>query len=226
MTHAYRTAPVRVEWHEKPFSRLAGLVGFAVVISALGGWTKRVRAADEVSAPSAALVSKEMGSLQSQVSALNSQVAVMKVQLERHEAIATASQRYGIPADLAAAIHDIALSESVDPALAFRLVKIESNFVRTARSTAGAYGLTQVRLPTARFYYPDITEEQLVDRSTNLRVGFRFLRDLLNRYDGDEELALLAYNRGPQRVNDILAQGGDPDNGYAHSILKGVRRAR
>ena len=36
-------------------------------------------------------------------------------------------------------------------------------------------------------------------------------------------LALLAYNRGPARVAEILAQGGDPKNGYSDAVLKGYR---
>ena len=226
MAHAYRTAPVRTEWHEKTLARLAGLAAVTLLVSALGGWTKRVRAADEVSPPTAALVSKEMNGMQEQMATLKSQVATMKVQLARQEAVAAHSSRFGVPADLAAAIYDIALSESIDPALAFRLVRTESNFARTAHSSANAIGYTQVRLPTARFYYPGITEQQLLDRNTNLRIGFRFLRDLLNQFDGDQELALLAYNRGPQRVTDILAQGGNPDNGYAHTVLRGMHRTK
>ena len=38
----------------------------------------------------------------------------------------------------------------------------------------------------------------------HVRIGFRFLRDLMRQYDGNEHLALLAYNRGPARVNEYL----------------------
>src|SRR5690606_30244998 len=97
------------------------------------------------------------------------------------------------------------------------------NFKRGAKSGAAAIGYTQVRLPTARFYQAGITERQLYDRDTNLRIGFRFLRDLLGHFDGDLRLALLACNRGPQRVKDILASGGDPSNGYASAVM-GIKR--
>ena len=36
-------------------------------------------------------------------------------------------------------------------------------------------------------------------------------------------LALLAYNRGPAKVNDILAKGGNPANGYSDAVLKGFQ---
>ena len=128
-----------------------------------------------------------------------------------------------IPADLAGAIYDIALSEGIDPSLGFRLVKIESDFKRTARSPAGALGYTQLQLATARFYDSSLTEEKLLDRDTNLRLGFRFLKDLMGQFDNNMHLALLAYNRGPGKVAEILAEGGDPKNGYSDAVLRGYR---
>ena len=62
--------------------------------------------------------------------------------------------------------------------------------------------------------------EALFDRDTNLRLGFRFLRTLLDKYHGNVKLALLAYNRGPDRVDAILRDGGDPDNGYPRLVLR------
>jgi soluble lytic murein transglycosylase-like protein len=110
--------------------------------------------------------------------------------------------------------------------MAFRLVRVESEFYERARSPMNAIGLTQLRLPTARFYKPGITEAQLFERDENLRIGFHFLKDLLKRFDGNVDHALLAYNRGPTTVASILAQGGDPRNGYAKKVIKGdVRNA-
>src|SRR3989454_1519547 len=98
------------------------------------------------------------------------------------------STNYHIAADLSAAIYDIALAEGVDPALAFRLVKTESNFTAKAKSKVGAIGYTQVLPSTARLYEPGLTMQQLYDRHTNLRLGFRYLRDLLERYEGTQLL--------------------------------------
>jgi soluble lytic murein transglycosylase-like protein len=149
---------------------------------------------------------------------------LLKLQLARTNAIFEYSAQYKIPADLSADIYDIALSEGIDPAMAFRLVRVESEFYERARSPMNAIGLTQLRLPTARFYKPDVTDAQLFDRHTNLRLGFRFLKDLLERFDGNVDHALLAYNRGPTTVAAILAQGGDPRNGYAKKVIKGELR--
>jgi soluble lytic murein transglycosylase-like protein len=194
----------------------------AAVIGTLSGWTERVRAADEVAPPDAGLIARRIGSLSDQLESARGEAEVASVQLARANAIIENSARYQIPADLAADIYDIALSEGIDPAVGFQLVKVESSFRRNARSSKAAFGYTQIQLPTARFYKSDVTEKQLYERETNLRLGFRFLKDLLEQFDDDMHLALLAYNRGPARVAEILADGGDPANGYSDAVLRGV----
>jgi soluble lytic murein transglycosylase-like protein len=203
------------------------LVAAALAIGAAGGWTKRVRAADstnEVLDPRR--LARQFGSLNDEVLAAKGEAALARVQLERANAVIRYSAKYQIPADLAGAIYDIALSEGIDPALGFRLVKIESDFKREARSSAAAFGYTQLQVATARFYDPSITEQKLLERDVNLRLGFRFLKDLMRQYRNDMHLALLAYNRGPGRVDQILAQGGDPKNGYSDAVLRGYRPPR
>jgi soluble lytic murein transglycosylase-like protein len=203
--------------------RGALLLGTAAVVGTLAGWTKRVRAADDVSFPDVGLVVRQMGHLGHEVDAAKGEAALAKLQLDRANAIIGSSAKYQIPADLASDIYDIAVSEGIDPALGFQLVKIESGFKAGAKSNMGAFGYTQVQLATARFYEPGVTAKQLMERETNLRVGFRFLRDLMTKFDRDTHLALLAYNRGPARVSGILAQGGNPATGYSDAVLKGYR---
>jgi soluble lytic murein transglycosylase-like protein len=199
------------------------LVALALAIGALGGWSKRLRAADDTGRLDPRRVARQFGSLSDEVVSARGEAALARVQLERANAVMGYSAKYQIPADLAGAIYDIALSEGLDPALGFRLVKIESDFKREARSSAAAFGYTQLQLATARFYDPKITEERLLQRDVNLRLGFRFLKDLMGQYKNDMHLALLAYNRGPGRVNEILAEGGNPKNGYSDAVLKGYR---
>jgi soluble lytic murein transglycosylase-like protein len=209
---------------ERILLRGGALLLAAVSIGALGAWNKRVRANDHATAPDVSIVARQMGSLTDQLEAAKGETVVIKLQLERANAILDNSTRYQIPADLSAAIYDIALSEGIDPSLGYQLVKIESQFNRKALSPMQAFGYTQLQLPTARFYQPGITQKDLYDRDTNLRLGFRFLNDLLARFNYDVHLALLAYNRGPARVDQILAQGGNPANGYSDAVLKGYRR--
>jgi soluble lytic murein transglycosylase-like protein len=203
--------------------RGALLLATAAVIATLAGWTGRVRATDAVTPPDAGFVARRMGSLSDQLDATRGEMAVMKLQLDRADAVIAASAKYQIPADLAGAIYDIALSEGIDPALGFQLVKIESDFKANARSSMGAIGYTQLQVATAKFYETGVTERALYGRDLNLRIGFRFLNDLLVKFDHDTHLALLAYNRGPAKVAQILAQGGDPTNGYSDAVLRGYR---
>jgi len=218
--------PTKRERLERLLSRGAVLLAVAVLIAAIGGWTRRVRAADHKGSVDTNRVARQFVSLSDEVAAARGEEAVARVQLERANAIIDYSSKYQIPADLAGAIYDIALSEGLDPALGYRLVKVESDFKRTARSNMAALGYTQLQLATARFYDSTLTEDRLLERDTNLRIGFRFLQDLLKQFDGDMKLALLAYNRGPGRVAEILAEGGDPKNGYDDAVLRDYRAPR
>lgn len=164
--------------------------------------------------------------LSQQLESIRGELTVARLQLDRAEAVMGFSGRYNIPADLAAAVYDVALAEGIEPGLAFRLVSVESRFDSRARSSAGALGLTQVLPSTARLYEPGLTNEQLYERETNLRLGFRYLHDLLTRYDDNLERALLAYNRGPSKVQDLLRAGVNPANGYAQTVMRGYRRER
>lgn len=202
--------------------RGALLLVTATCIAMLAGWTERARATDDARPADLRLVSRRTGSLSHQLESARGEMALMRLELERARAILESSARYQIPADLAGDIYDIAIGEGIDPALGFQLVKIESSFRSTARSSMDALGYTQIQLPTARFYDRDITEKQLFERETNLRLGFRFLKDLLVRFDHDTHLALLAYNRGPAKVAQIIAGGGNPANGYSDAVLQGI----
>src|SRR5881392_3273294 len=203
------------------------LVG-ALVVSSLGGWARRATADDQPTPLTAPAIVGELRSLEQSLEATRGELAVARLQLERANAIIDFSTHYSIAADLAAAIYDVSLAEGVDPALAFRLVRVESGFKGTAKSKVGAIGYTQVLPSTARLYEPGLTTAQLFERNTNLRLGFRYLRDLLERYEGNPDaklrLALLAYNRGPGRVQELLDAGKDPQNGYATALMKGYRR--
>ncbi len=167
----------------------------------------------------------EVTELRRELDDARGKLALAEVKLEHQQAVAKYSAAYGVPADLAEAIYDIALAEGLHPSLAFQLVKVESRFRADARSVKDAIGYTQLRLATARAYDSTITERGLLDRDTNLRIGFRFLKDLLAQFDQDINLALLAYNRGPTRVMEMMMRGEDPSNGYAEAVLRKVRKS-
>ena len=136
------------------------------------------------------------------------------------ERAAVYARRYRISGELAAHILEMALAEGLDPDLAFRLVRVESTFKPRARGPQGALGLTQLMPGTARSIDRSVrTESQILEPRTNLRLGFRYLRGMIERYDGNVRLGLLAYNRGETAVNRALRSGRDPENGYSHKVL-------
>ncbi len=143
--------------------------------------------------------------------------------LGRWHDILTYSSRYRIKTDLARRIYDAALQAGIEPELGFRLVRVESVFNARAVSPAGALGLTQLMLGTARMFEPNVTREQLLEPDINLRIGFRYLRGLIREYKGDLKVALLVYNRGPAAVHAALASGISPANGYESIITRGYR---
>lgn len=122
---------------------------------------------------------------------------------------------YRVPTDLARRISDAAVENGIDLDIAFGLVRAESSFRTSATSPVGAVGLTQLMPSTARWIQPGVSRTALRDPETNLKVGFKYLRYLLEKYEGNEDLALLAYNRGPGTVDRALKRGRNPDNGYA-----------
>ena len=157
--------------------------------------------------------------LRTSLDAKSGELELKDLELERAHDIIGFSTRFQIPADLATLIYDEALSAGLAPSLAFEIVRIESRFHPRAVSRVGALGLTQIMPATAAFYDTALTVQELLDPRTNLRVGFRFFRDLLERFNGDLRMALLAYNRGPGRVTDLLARGRSPANGYDQTVI-------
>jgi soluble lytic murein transglycosylase-like protein len=94
-------------------------------------------------------------------------------------------------------IQQAAQRHDLDPALLKAVVQAESNFSPWAVSGAGAKGLMQLMDGAARAL--EVTDP--FDPAQNIEGGARFLRQLLDRYRGDEVLALAAYNAGPGAVD-------------------------
>ncbi len=89
----------------------------------------------------------------------------------------------------------------VDPILVISLVKQESAFDANALSTVGATGLMQIMPQTAVETDPQLDLADLPDAETNIRTGVRYLKQLLDRFNGNMVFALAAYNAGPNAVD-------------------------
>jgi soluble lytic murein transglycosylase-like protein len=104
-------------------------------------------------------------------------------------------------------IDEHAKTSGLDPALVKAVVAVESAFDASAVSPKGAIGLMQVIPDTGERYGLSgdarrSTAQKLLDPATNLRIGTRYLRDLLDRFANSVPLALAAYNAGEGRVAD------------------------
>lgn len=197
----------------------ASVVGLGAVVGFLAPRAAAMADSDNYSGTA---VLSEFHRLRASLDTTTGELESVKLKLARAEALLGYSAQYRIPADLAALVFDIAQREGLDPELAFRLINVESRFNPRAKSSAGAFGLAQVQVATAKFYDSEITEERLYEPELNLQIGFRYLRDLIETYAGDIKMALLAYNRGPTRVRVLMEQGYNPDNGYPSALMEGL----
>ena len=107
---------------------------------------------------------------------------------------------------------------AVDPYLAAAIIREESQYDEKALSVVGAVGLMQLMPVTAnavaqRHGFPPVGREELFDREINIRLGVRYLGQLLDQYNGNLAYAVAAYNAGPMAVNNWIAvhQGRDQD---------------
>ena len=127
----------------------------------------------------------------------------------------TAGNVAGIPPQYAAKIAELAARYDLSPSLLEALVWQESRWRENAVSHAGARGLAQLMPGTARYLGVDPD-----DPMQNLEGGARYLREQLDRFDGDLEKALAAYNAGPGRV---IRANGIPNiretQGYVAAIM-------
>ena len=127
---------------------------------------------------------------------------------------AAAQERFANP-ELARVIHAAAQKYAVDPKLVSAVAEVESGGDQNAVSPVGAVGVMQLMPDTAAGLGINP-----YDMKSNVEGGAKYLREMLDTFDGDVKKAVAAYNAGP---NAVKAYGGVPPyaetQNYVTSVL-------
>ena len=121
----------------------------------------------------------------------------------------------------AAHIYDVPLT------LLLALARGESDFNPRAKSPASCYGIMQIQWPGTAGDLGFSSIQELYDPCKNIMAGARYIKMLMDRYDGDVHLAVAAYNYGPGRISRGTAAGDIPRganwySGYVYHHLQQV----
>ncbi|MBF0492332.1 MAG: lytic transglycosylase domain-containing protein [Deltaproteobacteria bacterium] len=108
-----------------------------------------------------------------------------------------------VKAEIQKAVEDAAQAFSLPISLLHSVIKAESNFNPRASSPAGAKGLMQLMPGTAK----EMGVKHIYSIEENVRGGAKYLRNMMDRFDQNVQLALAAYNAGPGAVKK---HGGIP----------------
>ncbi len=119
-------------------------------------------------------------------------------------------------------VSDVSRNTGIAQSLVYGIMRSESNFSPTALSPVGARGLMQLMPATAAAlakFQGDFTPDRLTDPQTNITLGVRHLKGLVDLYQGNTTLAVAAYNAGTTAVNRWRTAFGDlPQDEFIESI--------
>lgn len=133
---------------------------------------------------------------------------------------------------LGQAIAEEARKTGYDPLLILALIDVESDFDEEALSMKGARGLMQIKPSTLHFLAEKeglklSREEVATDPALCVRLGIRYLRNLQDRFAGDLDFALMAYNAGPTRIRKAIKDGDlETFRRYPRLVRRDFRRFR
>lgn len=142
-----------------------------------------------------------------------------KFKLYRREGSITSSRQsdLAVPSSIGNIIRHYSEKYSLEEGLVHAVIKAESNYNATAVSKKGALGMMQLMPGTARLLKVD----NPLDPAENIGGGSRYLRQMLDEFNGNLDFALAAYNAGP---NAVKRHGGIPPYEETRTYVKRVKQ--
>jgi soluble lytic murein transglycosylase len=125
---------------------------------------------------------------------------------------------------IAKTIYEISVKYNFNPLLTSAIIKVESNFIVDSVSDSYAFGLCQVRRFIAKELAENIgikwdgAEKTLFNPEKNISIGMYYLALLFDDFE-DMKLALTAYNYGPFKVQELIAEGKEIPENYSDKVL-------
>lgn len=115
--------------------------------------------------------------------------------------------------------------QRIEPRLVLAVMHVESRYDAYAVSDKNAMGLMQILPSTGAWLAPQagvrwVGAQTLFDPIANVRLGIAYLRQLLDRYDGNLDAALAAYNWGPGHIDGRLRDGTPLPVSYADLVQR------
>lgn len=106
---------------------------------------------------------------------------------------------------------------NIDKYMVYAIIKAESNFNENAKSSSDAIGLMQIMettaIETAKKMDLEVTEEDLFKPDLNINIGLKYFTYLLNQYNNNYPLAIIAYNAGMGNVDSWIKNGTIKEDG-------------
>jgi len=128
---------------------------------------------------------------------------------------------------LASRIDAAAKANDLDPGLLLAVIRVESTFQPHAVSDRGALGLMQILPVTGAELAAELGRRwdgshALLEPDLNIDLGARYLRKLLDRFEGDQSAALQAYFLGPTRLEASMGEGVEASVTYADRVTANI----